>query len=321
MALGLGPRIIGGSSPSFPTNIQKVILFPLRGNMMSVGDILKAILNKKDSIETSSINQECPHGDGNNCVRCFMVDIETNIENIIVPMDETDLMKAVRHLPEKIARFLKEFHTETILAGGYLRSIITNEEVNDYDIFCSVDKLQIKDNIYQSYGTWYSIKESANSWLCNDPSLAPKPVQFIHRWTFTDAKSLLRYFDFTIAKAAVWYDGTNWQGVVDKRFYQDLAAKRLVYESGLPGNEGASHITRVFKFIARGYTIENNDLANVLTWIINSTTSLGEIDRPTVKTEILNTLNASKFSDVTWDKLREPISRPKPKEQVYSSSY
>lgn len=176
-------------------------------------------------------------------------------------LNEHDLKWAVRRLPKNVREMMIKHHGSLFIAGGYLRSIIANETVNDIDVFspskdyakaCATD-LANGSRIYESDYA-YSLSET-------------KPmVQFIHRWAYTDSESLIKSFDFSIACAAIWYDGTTdkWQSVCDSHFYEDLAAKRLVYLRPDRSEDAGGSLLRVLKFYQRGYRIPLDSFAAVI---------------------------------------------------------
>jgi hypothetical protein len=91
-------------------------------------------------------------------------------------------------------------------------------------------------------------------------------VQFIHRWTYATPEALLESFDFTIACAAFWFDKklSLWKSLCDDSFYEDLAAKRLVYTSPDRHEEAGGSLLRAFKFANRGFRLPIPSLAAVL---------------------------------------------------------
>jgi len=283
-------------------------------------DEIKRVANAGAKAKVKPKKDACPHGEGSGCVRCFMEEVEKPSATITIDMNETDLYNAVLLLPDKIVHFLKVNSNKAYLAGGYLRSVIGNEPISDYDIFFSYDKANLQSHLH----TWSpsadlaGIEETENSFLIPKRLDCP-PIQFIWRWKFTDAKDLIDKFDFTIAKAVIWYNGSDWCGLVCDTYYQDLAAKRIVYSSGVPGNEGAGHIARLLKFIARGYSIGPNDLANILTWSISSIKCLGEVDRSALKAELfLEIERMQQGNKPTLEKLSKPVPPTPPRER---SSY
>jgi hypothetical protein len=109
-------------------------------------------------------------------------------------------------------------------------------------------------------------------------------VQFIHRWSFTRPEDALESFDFTIAKAALWWNtppvapttslfppqcfdsdrGTGWRSACAETFYPDLAAKRLVYTSPQRNEDAGGSMLRVLKFYQRGYRIPLDSMGAVI---------------------------------------------------------
>lgn len=163
-----------------------------------------------------------------------------------------DLQWAIHRLPRKVAEVMKARPNALFLAGGYIRANIAHEPVNDIDLFVS-----------SAADAGAVAMEIAG----NDPKLLHKtdnaitvkayktPVQVIHRWLFDDPRKCLESFDFTIAAAAIYHDGKEFQGVCADGFYQDLAAKRLVYTSPVRNEEAGGSLLRVLKFYQRGYRI------------------------------------------------------------------
>ena len=58
----------------------------------------------------------------------------------------------------------------------------------------------------------------------------------------------------SVACAAVWWTGSGWSSVCHDRFYEDLAAKRLVYLSPERNEDAGGSLLRLLKFHRRGYS-------------------------------------------------------------------
>lgn len=178
----------------------------------------------------------------------------------MLDLNRQDVRHLVRRLPPELREALKNT-PGMFVAGGFIRSVIAGEKVNDIDCFVG--------------GLDRSRREATAINLLMDPpvgivetenaiTLKSKPaIQFIHRWTFSSPKKGIDSFDFTIAKAAIWYDG-EWKSVCDDRFYEDLAAKRLVYCEPVRDEEAGGSLLRVLKFTRRGYRIGVDGLAKVI---------------------------------------------------------
>lgn len=171
-----------------------------------------------------------------------------------------DLQWALRRCPRNVLNMLKTHPGSAFVAGGFLRSTIANEPVNDIDVFAATPELA-KAYAQEMAKSW-KIIETCNTYTI--PQVRP-PIQVIHRWTYTVLEDLLNSFDFTIASAAMFHDGKSWRGVCHPKFYEDLAAKRLVYMSPQQRNEDAGgSLLRVLKFYQRGYRIPLDSFAAVI---------------------------------------------------------
>ncbi len=175
-------------------------------------------------------------------------------------LDNQDVLWATRRLPKPVRDLLKGSGPKLFLAGGYLRATVTNEKVSDIDLFTAVAldakayAALLKDQ------TGARVVETDNAiTVCTRPFA----TQFIHRWTFDRPAEAIDSFDFTIAQAALWYEGV-WRSACSDRFYPDLAAKRLVYTSPNRQEEPGGSMLRVLKFYQRGYRIPLDSLGAVV---------------------------------------------------------
>lgn len=216
-------------------------------------------------------------------------------------LTKNDVDHAVRRLPKKLADMLKANPNKVIIAGGYLRSRITGEKVNDIDLFAPT-----KAEAY-AFALKYTERTSRidDGTLEGGIALLPQPreiyetdnaytliktwprIQIIHRWTFEDPVAAIESFDFTIAKAALWFDGARWDSVCHPDYYADLAAKRLVYTSPVRDEEAGGSMLRVLKFYQRGYRIPMESLAAVLARLVKAI-DYSKIDtkRPNVEAQL-----------------------------------
>ena len=181
-----------------------------------------------------------------------------------------DVPWAVRRLPKPVRDLLQRHGRKVFLAGGYLRAVIANERVADVDLFApSKDYAEAcaKELANPEGRRPRRLIETDNAYTV---ILKPFPAQFIHRWTFTDPAAALESFDFTIAQAALWWDAEalRWAGACSDRFYQDLAAKRLVYTSPNRNEEAGGSMLRVLKFYQRGYRIPLDSLGAVVARLV-----------------------------------------------------
>ena len=183
-------------------------------------------------------------------------------------LNSKDLSWAVRLLPNEVRNLMERYGSSIVLGGGYLRSTISNEKVNDLDLFTSSPEQSkvFADLLASQVGR--KVYETQNAYSVKTPSSF---VQFIHRWTFPNPSLLLDSFDFTIACSAIWYESGKWTSLCDPAFYPDLAAKRLVYRSPIRNEDAGGSLLRVLKYYQRGFRIPLDSLAFVLARVFHAT--------------------------------------------------
>lgn len=171
-----------------------------------------------------------------------------------------DLNWVLRGLPKDILDLLKR-HPEVMLAGGFIRSRIANERVNDIDLFGpSKEALaRICGELNPKQATREVETKNATT-ICRHPA-----IQVIHRWTYSTMEDLCASFDFTIARAVVRWDepAKRFDSCIDDEFYADLACRRLNYRNPVREEDAGGSMLRVLKFYQRGYRIDLRSLADV----------------------------------------------------------
>lgn len=151
-----------------------------------------------------------------------------------------------------------------ILAGGFIRAAVAGEKISDIDLFISsaeqAENLSVR--LAEMRNCRRHVTPNAIT-ICGGDG--PK-VQFIYRWTFVDPRDAVKSFDFSISRAAVWYDDfySDLDGICDVRFYRDLAARRLTYMAPERNEDAGASLLRMRKFLARGYTISAYEMAKVV---------------------------------------------------------
>lgn len=182
-------------------------------------------------------------------------------------LNRHDLSWCVRLLPELVKEMLKSRPGQLSVAGGYVRATIAGEKVSDVDVMCPSKQAG------EECAAWLSWKSAGAKIYRTDNALTvkvkPVPVQFITKWTFPGAKQAIDSFDFTIAKAAIWWESEGgvkgrWASACHPDFYADLAARRLVYTSPERIEEAGGSMLRVLKFYQRGYRIPLDSLGAVM---------------------------------------------------------
>ena len=183
-------------------------------------------------------------------------------------LDPMDITWTMRRAPRAVVKVLHAHPGKVMLAGGFIRACIANETANDVDLFaCDADLAKLAAIELLPNGTPPSeLHETVNAYTVN----SKLPMQVIKRWTFNSPEKLVESFDFTIARAAIWWDATteSWASLADEQFYTDLAAKRLRYCSPVREEEAGGSMLRVLKFYQRGYRIPLDCLAAVMSRMV-----------------------------------------------------
>lgn len=172
-----------------------------------------------------------------------------------------DLDWCVRRAPQRVREAMQANPGRLFLAGGFIRSCIANEKVNDVDLFVPSHNDAERLALDLAGGDEARLYRTENALSVR--GLGPM-VQVIHRWTFDRPEDAIASFDFTIASAALWHDGAQWCSTCHPDYYADLAARRLVYLSPAREGEPGGSLLRVLKFYQRGYRIPLDSLGAVL---------------------------------------------------------
>jgi len=196
---------------------------------------------------------------------------------MVTELNKYDLQWCIRRLPPSVRSMLKK--NEVIVAGGYIRSCILNEPVNDVDLF-------VHSKEYAKEIALDMVGDDEKRLIETDNAITMKGLkyttQFITRWLYERPESILESFDFTICQAAFWWDHycQRWKSSCSCDFYSDLAAKRLVYTKPIREEEPGGSILRVLKYYQKGYRIVLESYAEVITRLANGVDFSGQmVDR------------------------------------------
>jgi len=178
-------------------------------------------------------------------------------------LDKKDLIWAVQRLPREVKDLMELYPARIVLGGGYLRSVVANEKVNDLDLFTGTPESAREFANLLADKVGRTLHETDNAYTLRLPNGVC--VQFIHRWSFYQPEALLDSFDFTISCSAIWAShGKKWESLADDNFYSDLAAKRLVYRSPIRNEDAGGSLLRCLKYYARNYRIPLDSLGAVV---------------------------------------------------------
>lgn len=178
----------------------------------------------------------------------------------MISLPRDDLKWCLNRLPKDVLELMQKEGDNVVLAGGYIRARITGEKPSDIDMFT---KTAESAELYarRLAGDHKKLIETDNAYSVVSKGLM---VQFIKKWVYEKPSDILESFDFTIARAGIWFADKEWHGLCDNRYYIDLAAKRLVYCSPKRIEEVGGSMLRVLKFYQRGYRIPLDSLGGVI---------------------------------------------------------
>lgn len=179
-------------------------------------------------------------------------------------LDHHDLSFAVLRLPYKLKEIMKDptWQNAVFVGGGYIRSVVSGDKINDIDVFVKSEK-EAELLAYKLDTDKRGIHKTDNAY-----TVKGKPaIQIIHRWVFEKPEDVSNSFDFTVCCAVIAYDG-GWKSFCDERFYRDLAARRLVYRSPVRNEDAGGSMLRVLKYYAKGYRIPLDSLGCVIARLV-----------------------------------------------------
>jgi len=180
-------------------------------------------------------------------------------------MRQEDLQWVVRRLPKDVKEMMKSLRSNVCLGGGFIRSCITGDPINDLDLF--VDSVDTEKKVVEMLkGITQKIIRSKNAVTLITHTF---PIQIIHRWLYERPEDVLSDFDFSITCAVVWYDGVMWCGKVHPLYYSDLAAKRLTYLHPNRDEDVGGSVLRVLKYYRKGYNITLNSFAGTISRLMS----------------------------------------------------
>ena len=274
---------------------------------------LKTMVEKeKTNRENLKVQGVCIHGE-TNCVRCAAEDYEqasNSVEQSWQALDDIDLRRIIFALPPQIREILRRFPGETVVAGGFIRAIIADELVHDIDVFVKDEKKakEVLDEV--------DLKGEKGE-LHYQAEAGGTPVQVIWRYKFDVPIDVPNDFDYTVCKAAVWFEEADkknkteagYRGVCHERFYRDLARKELVYISERE-NEQSTGFIRLLKYTSYGYKVDPKSLAEIITKLCLNLDFDKGFDG--IRQQLEDAYKAN-GSNSDWADLNKPYVKPKPK--------
>ena len=189
---------------------------------------------------------------------------------------------AVRKLPHPVIAGMQKFPYKAVVAGGFLRAISCGSNpVSDIDVF--VVAQDSAEKVTTILGFLAAMQEDRwtkrdQRWVVTKNAVTTvveeRVVQVIRGFPFSSPGAILRSFDLTISKAAIWMQGAvndthRADGLCGQSFLRDICQRRIRYLSdGSSGIDPINTAKRICKFIRQGFTISPEDLVEfmALSW-------------------------------------------------------
>lgn len=175
------------------------------------------------------------------------------------PLSDNIIAEVLEALPDPVVTVLEE--NNIILAGGFIRAIVAKEAPRDIDLFVMEESEEERKRVARAVAKslWdHSPLKSVYAFTV-EPQGMP-PIQLVHYWPVASPEALMNRFDFTVCKAAMWFEGSFPMpvGACDIMFYDDAKMKVIRYADPIrePGELNvADSIRRAFRFRDRGYSL------------------------------------------------------------------
>lgn len=148
------------------------------------------------------------------------------------------------------------------VAGGAIRSIFTNEQINDIDIYPKTyeDTYEILEYMKNNY-TLLSCTDKSVMFYSSNHTYKYNIVTFRE---FNTAKDIFDSFDYTIVMGA--YDNTNDEFIFHEDFFVDNTSRSLIFnkKTGYP----VISLLRLYKYYDRGYKFNKITLIQIVSEIL-----------------------------------------------------
>lgn len=181
------------------------------------------------------------------------------------PLPRSVLDAAIDLIPEDLRQGLMAAGPRAVIAGGFLRSVGSRvlwsrckhaeERAKDIDVFVTSDeRIDVVSRPLFNGRDWVRHDRS-----CTIRRAGETPIQVIGEWEFEHPAELIALFDFTVIQAAMWWDGSDWQGIASESWRRDVSDREACYNATAPNPAGT--LVRIARFVDLGYSIPDGSLA------------------------------------------------------------
>lgn len=265
------------------------------------------------------ITNGCIHGE-EGCVRCASEEFEAQTDvSCWQNLDDLDIKRVVKSLPEKVRTMMRMHPGKVVVAGGFIRAIVSADTPHDIDIF--IDKESNANDWTTEVDLSFKSMDMHLLVTNTKDANAKNELQIIWRYKYTEPYQIIDQFDFTVVKAAIWFDEgdkdhkPNFVGICHERFYRDLARKLLVYICDKDAERPQS-LQRLLKYAHYGYVMEPKSLAEMFVKICLSLKLEGGFQAMLAE---LEECYVATSSETEWAGMTKKYVKPKEKPRDYYS--
>lgn len=172
---------------------------------------------------------------------------------------------ALGPIPDDLCHALMAAGPRAAVAGGFLRTV--GSQIFHSHRGCPEEAPKDIDVFVGSPGWIGAFSEpllKGTDWVRYDRSCTIRreiPIKVIGEWTFEHPAELIDKFDFSVIQAAMWWNGSAWDGIATSSWHHDISCREACYFKGAPNPAGT--LTRIARFAELGYTIPDWSIASI----------------------------------------------------------
>jgi hypothetical protein len=183
-----------------------------------------------------------------------------------MPIAESKVDEAIKMIEEKATKEMINYCTDwcpiitelpaPFIAGGFIRDYVRSKRPSDMDVFFrNIESFDIAYEIMKSSKLYMEAFRTNNAITFEPVDESNRIVQLIRR-VFTDPIHVLLTFDFIVCMGGL--DLARQTFVYHENFMDDAKESRLILNDATRFR--LATLSRLVKFVSRGYKISNNQL-------------------------------------------------------------
>lgn len=188
--------------------------------------------------------------------------------NGTMPLPRTVIDAALELIPGDLRQGLMAAGPQATIAGGFLRTVgsrviesryrqAAEHSPKDIDVFVGSEA---------GIGTLSDPLLDGRDWVRHNDSCTIKtegetPIQVIGALEFAHPVELIDQFDFSVIQAAMWWNGSEWEGVATDSWVHNISTRVARYNAAAPNPAGT--LARIARFVELGYSIPDASLARI----------------------------------------------------------